>query len=254
VSTSWGESATDDGIAIEFVGTDADRSAAAEITNFKRALAAPPQQDGTSRPGLGFGRPIAPLDPLRGAATIIGVIVGALVIGLLGSVGRAQSEILPVGLMIGVFLPLGIALVLQALRARRVTVADERFTLTVDASGLSIAANGVRERAFSLAEIDHVEGGPRLTVVTTAGKHEVLRCALRRRADHVALSARLNEAIAQVRASAGGYRGPGLHLRVSVSGQLDDEPRAARVREIDEDAAAGALDDAAAHGESKSGA
>ncbi|MCL2723845.1 MAG: hypothetical protein FWD69_05350 [Polyangiaceae bacterium] len=212
MSLPWTERPVPNGVALDLVAVDGDARDAAELAQFKRALAEPEAAEARRtwilRPRTRSLR--------ESVLVVLSMGIGALslwlVTGVLSWLGwKFGEEAMIRVIFASFFLPAIVAAVLldrpwRYLRRRR-QPAQHPYTLTMDVSGLAVESDGLREQFFPLGAIDHLEGTGRLVVITTAGQREPLHCALTTLKEHSDLAARLNEALTEARADAGGYRG-----------------------------------------------
>jgi hypothetical protein len=222
-------------VVIAFDGMDADKRDAAELAAFARDLATPARDDfeleGSSSSPMLFDR--GATQSLTSAMRamfyfVLGIATGWLAMwggaslaGLLGVPLGGLGQI--VLFFLGLLTPVSLAM-LRDWRAHRAKQAlpRDRFTLRLDASGLSVSGEHSATRTFEIDAIDGFEPGRRIAVRKRDGTREHLPCTLPVAGDHAALTARLDAALRTVRSATTGYRGAS-RVRIAVEEAHDDD-------------------------------
>ena len=202
---TWTEGEDGASLSLEIDGVDGEKRDARDVAAFAgrvRVLAdgdAPPGARGASLRDVG----------LVVAGLCLGALLADLVLSAAFALGLQPSPWLGVVTFgVGALLPVGTVLALQArpLAARSGPVVD-RFTLALDASGLSVRGRKRDELRFAFEHLHALEGGRRLVAVLADGTRLELPCDLGDRARHDEIAARFTDMLGRLRARAGGYRG-----------------------------------------------
>jgi len=193
----WIERGDECALIVEFDGVDANEEDADEMRAFMRGLSQPSEED-----------VVSPRNPIGPLVLFVAWYLGfyPFLTWLLDLCGVTLGPIAEgIVFLAAIALPI-VPLVLRALPARRRRIDKERIRLQLDARGLSISGAKNAE-TFALDDVDHVEGGRRLSVVKADGTRHVLAWRLAVPDAHAALAERLNDCLMMLRTSRAGYRG-----------------------------------------------
>ena len=223
----------DDGdasLVIEVDAVDVARTEQREMKTFLRALQTPPAESEV-RFEDPRGRVTSSLDALRlmlAAATFIGNLIFMAFVGAVTE--RLGIRLSPVGWAVAFLCSYlcTLALLTYRYRASKRPPRDEvrdRFTLTLDSAGFAVsnlrgAAAAPKEE---LAMIERFEGDLRLAILRKDGQRAALPLTLGSLPRNRALAERLNEALVNVRANTGGYRGAGPRVEIGPEPACEDE-------------------------------
>ncbi len=192
-------------------GLDVERTEKGEMESFRRALAAPERERDIELRDR-HGNPINARDFLAVIFAIANVLFATICAGGIADCAQRAGSRLPGSVVIGLFvfffaMPLSLYVWrrLRSMTAARSTKVRDRFTLTLDASGLGVSSSARRQHT-PRQDIARFEDDGRLVLVATDGTRTRLPFALDTRTDTAALADRLNDALREVRAG-GGYRG-----------------------------------------------
>lgn len=216
----WTERSENDGGRFEVVvdGFDAERTEHREMDAFRRALTAPAREHEVIATSAD-GHKSSSGDVLRAVRVIVSLVIAAFVVAALGplldALGTSLSRVLKGLAFLLVVLGPPVVFAIRARRQRqRVAKVRARFQITLDARGFSLEGPA-SSLSQPLAIVERFEGDRRLVLVSKDGGRDVLAVSLASAADNAALADRLNDALVDVRAGAGGYRGggPPIHAR-----------------------------------------
>lgn len=216
----WEEVGEPPRVTFTIVAIDGDARDAAETRRFTADLAT--AADGEYGTGHGPERL-----PAWGSALGLLLLPLLWVSGLVAPVlGGAAVLAIDVALVVAVVAALLVPRIVGARAAAAVARvgARKRFEVVVAGDVLTLAAPGAAARTFPLRDIARFDAGPRVSIVRHDGTAVRLPFVLGSIADREALARRLDEVVAAVRASAGGYRGPRVERSHDRS---DDEVDAA---------------------------
>jgi hypothetical protein len=221
----------DDGGSLEVVveGVDAERTERREMDAFRRALTAPAKEHEVITTNAS-GQRTSTVEFLRFGQGLVCFILAIFAVLLFGALADCTGVSLPkpmggvLGLLVFLLVFLG-PIVMFAIRSRRrrqsVAKVRDRFTLTLDAEGFALKGSE-STRTQPLEVIDRFEGERRLLLVSKDGRRDPLPLSLGSAADNVALADRLNDALVNVRAGAGGYRGAGPRVEIGRPSLAED--------------------------------
>ena len=207
----WEESRHEEAFTFHFKGIDAVKREELELAHFKSALNTPADERGADGTVIPRGRG---LPPRYMAAVILGLAVsyGAafLVVQLFAALGWPHdgSMVLALTLAFAVALVLGVPLVLgwKSFWSGSPSLAGT-YRIDIGTKGVSFSNERGGLALWTLHDIERFEGHRRLEVVKNDGSKEALLGVLPNQSEHAAFAARLNEVLAETRATAGGYRG-----------------------------------------------
>lgn len=215
----WTEGDEGASLTLELDAVDAERRDARDVEAFVGRIRMPADDaavPGTRRTGL------------RDAGLVVGGLVcgGVLadvVLSASFALGFHPSPWFGVAIFgVGAMLPGAMVLGLEArTRAARSGPVEDRFTLRLDASGLSLRGRKRDEQRFSLVHLHALEGGRRLVAVLADGTRHELPLDLGDRARHAEIAARFTEMLGRLRARAGGYRGARIAAEAE-NGELEE--------------------------------
>ena len=218
----WEERIDGAAVEISFEGFDADKRDVEEAREFVTAVKTPRDVS------VWYAARWVPTSPTVTMLFVLGALLGSIADRIVASTpGGADLSFTSYAAVVFVaFLsPFLVGGLVARFRRPNPTIETGRFTLRLDAPGLSVTgASGVR--TFPLGEIEGFEGGARLSVVKQDGTREVLPCSLVAASRHAALAARLDEALRSVRTAAGGYRGVRVAEEEGVRRAKQAEPEA----------------------------
>ena len=216
----WTEGDEGASLTLELDAVDAERRDARDVAAFVGKIRMP--ADDSAVPGS-RGTSFRDVGLVIGGF-VFGGILADVVLSASFALGFHPSPWFGVAVFgVGAMLPGATVLGSEARkRAARTGPVEDRFTLTLDASGLSVRGRKRDEQRFALGHLHAVEGGRRLVAVLADGTRLELPCDLGDRGRHDEIAARFTDMLGRLRAHGGGYRGP----RVATAEPVEPEEEA----------------------------
>lgn len=196
---------------IEVDGVDVAARDADEMRRFKRDLAMPEE------------RPTEGTTFTRVRAVVAFAIFFWSATWILGNASPIASAMYTAALVVALVVMVGLAALIQWLRARRKRTFATHAKLSLGVRGLHVGGGTFEPVSVSLDDIAGFEAGRTISVVLESGARRTLPIALATAAENAEVVARLEHALMEARA-AGGYRG---RVRIAPESALEQEAEAA---------------------------